>query len=72
MMVAIECSEPGSLEPVGGKPMSFPAQVTKRCLDHNLITRAMWENVALAPPLCTTPEEADQIADIVIAAFAAA
>jgi adenosylmethionine-8-amino-7-oxononanoate aminotransferase len=49
--------------------MAFPAQVTKRCFDDNLITRAMWENVALAPPLCTTPEEADQIADIVIAAF---
>jgi putrescine aminotransferase len=69
MMLAIECSEPGSLEPVGGKPMAFPAQVTKRCFDHNLITRAMWENVALAPPLCTTQQEADQIADIVIAAF---
>jgi len=69
MMIAIECSEPGSLEPVGGKPMAFPAQVTKHCFESNLITRAMWENVALAPPLCTTPEEADQIADIVIAAF---
>ncbi|MBW2387784.1 MAG: aspartate aminotransferase family protein [Deltaproteobacteria bacterium] len=72
MMIAIECSEPGGLGPVAGKPMAFPAQVASRCFEQNLITRAMWENVALAPPLCTTPEEADRIADIVIAAFRAA
>jgi len=69
MMVAIECSEPGSLDPVGGRPMAFPASITERCYANDLIVRALWENVALAPPLCTTPEEADRIADIVIEAF---
>ncbi|MBW2316741.1 MAG: aspartate aminotransferase family protein [Deltaproteobacteria bacterium] len=69
MMLAIECAEPGSKEPVGGKPMAFPAQVAARCYERDLIVRALWENVALAPPLCTTQAEADQIADIVLHAF---
>jgi adenosylmethionine-8-amino-7-oxononanoate aminotransferase len=72
MMLAIECTEPGSKEPVGGKPMAFPAQIASLCYERDLIVRALWENVALAPPLCTTENEADQIADIVLDAFAAA
>jgi adenosylmethionine-8-amino-7-oxononanoate aminotransferase len=29
----------------------------------------LWENVALAPPLCTSEAEADQIADLVVEVF---
>jgi putrescine aminotransferase len=66
MLAAIECCEPGTLDPVGGAPMAFPAAVASRCYEKGLITRALWESVALAPPLCTTQSEADRIADTVI------
>lgn len=66
MLAAVECTEPSSKDPVGGKPMSFPAAVSQRCYEKGLIARALWENVALAPPLCTSQEEADAIANIVI------
>ena len=66
MLAGIECCEPGTVDPVGGKPMSFPAAVASRCYEKGLIARALWETVALAPPLCTTPSQADQIADTVI------
>jgi adenosylmethionine-8-amino-7-oxononanoate aminotransferase len=65
MLAAIECAEPGTKRPVGGAPMRFAAAVASRCWEKGLIVRAMWENVALAPPLCTTLAEADQIAAIV-------
>jgi putrescine aminotransferase len=70
MMVAIECTEPGSKEPVGGRPMAFPARIASQCYEDGLIARALWECVALAPPLCTTREQAEQIADCVSRAFA--
>lgn len=70
MLVAIECTQPGTKQPVGGKPSSYPAKIARHCFDNGLIARALWECVALAPPLCTTLEEADRIADCVIAAFA--
>ena len=66
MLAAIECCEPGGKEPVGGVPMGYPAEVSHRCYDRGVIVRALWENVALAPPLCTSQEEADQIADVVV------
>jgi len=69
MLAAIECTEPGTKDPVGGHPMAFPAEITVRCAEKGLVTRGLWENVALSPPLCTTQDEADQIADIVISAF---
>jgi adenosylmethionine-8-amino-7-oxononanoate aminotransferase len=69
MLIALECCEPGGKEPVGGKPMSYPAEVSHRCYDRGLIVRALWENVALAPPLCTSEAEADQIADLVVEVF---
>jgi adenosylmethionine-8-amino-7-oxononanoate aminotransferase len=69
MLAAIECTEPGTKDPVGGQPMAFPAEITVRCAEKGLVTRGLWENVALSPPLCTTQDEADQIADIVISAF---
>jgi 4-aminobutyrate--pyruvate transaminase len=72
MLAAIECTRPGTLEPVGGKPMAFPAAVSKLCYERGLIVRALWENVALAPPLCTTRSEADEIVSIVAASMRAA
>jgi adenosylmethionine-8-amino-7-oxononanoate aminotransferase len=66
MLASIECTEPGSKDPVGGRSMAYPAAVSSRCFERGLIARALWECVALAPPLCTSAEEADQIADIVI------
>jgi adenosylmethionine-8-amino-7-oxononanoate aminotransferase len=69
MLVAVECTEPGTKDPVGGRPMAFPAQIASLCFEEGLIARALWESLALAPPLCTTQEEADRIADIVISAF---
>ena len=69
MLVAIECTQPGTRRPVGGRPMAFPARIATRCFETGLIARALWECVALAPPLCTTREQADRIADCVIAAF---
>ena len=69
MLAAIECTQPGTLLPVGGKPMAFPAAVSKACWERGLIVRALWENVAIAPPLSTTNAEADEIADILIDSF---
>jgi len=72
LLAAIECTQGESLEPVGGRPMSFPAAVAKAAWERGLICRALWENVALAPPLCTTREEAQTIVSILVDAFAAA
>ena len=69
LLLAVECTQPGTLAPVDGRPMAYPAAIAARCWERGLIVRALWENVALAPPLCTTPEEADRIADILIEAF---
>ena len=69
MLIAIECSEPGTKRPAGGRPMAFPAAVAKRCWERGLIVRALWENVALAPPLCTTPAEAAEILQILHHSF---
>ena len=66
MLAAIECTEPWTKDPVGGQPMAFPASVAERCYERDLIVRALWDNVALSPPMCTSQEEADRIADIVI------
>ena len=69
MLIAIECGAPGTKRPVGGRPMAFPAAVAKRCWEHGLIVRALWENVALAPPLCTRSEEAREIVEILLRSF---
>jgi 4-aminobutyrate--pyruvate transaminase len=69
MLAALECARPGTREPVGGKPMRFPARVAQLAWQRGLIVRAMWENVALAPPLCTTRAEADEIVEILAASF---
>ena len=64
LLAALECTEPGSKDPVGGKPMRFPAAVASRAWQKGLIVRALWECVALAPPLCTTRSEVDEIVGI--------
>jgi L-2,4-diaminobutyrate transaminase len=72
MLAAIETTRPDSKEPVGGKPMQFPARVAQAAWQRGLIVRALWENVALAPPLCTTRAEVDEIVEILAASFAEA
>jgi 4-aminobutyrate--pyruvate transaminase len=69
LLAALECTEPGTKDPVGGRPMSFTAAVASRCWERGLITRALWENVGLAPPLCTTRSEVDEIVGILAEAF---
>jgi L-2,4-diaminobutyrate transaminase len=69
MLAAIECTRPGTKLPVAGKPMAFPAKVASAAWERGLILRAMWENVALAPPLCTTRAEVDEIVGIVTTCF---
>jgi L-2,4-diaminobutyrate transaminase len=64
MLAALECTAPGTVEPIDGRPMAYPAAVATRCWDRGLIARALWENVALAPPLCTTRSEVDEIVSI--------
>jgi adenosylmethionine-8-amino-7-oxononanoate aminotransferase len=47
--------------------MAHPDLDELRRLDSaHLIARALWETVALAPPLCTTQEEADHMADTLV------
>jgi L-2,4-diaminobutyrate transaminase len=69
LLAAVECAPPGSKEPVGGRPMAFPAAVAKRCWERGLIVRALWENVGLAPPLCITRSEVDEIVELMSAAM---
>jgi len=70
MLAAVECTAPGTVDPVGGSPMVFTAAVSTRCWEKGLIARALWENVALAPPLCTTRSDVDEIVGIVSEAMA--
>jgi len=72
LFCAIEWARQGSLAPVAGRPMAWPAAVAKGCFERGLIVRALWECTALAPPLCTTREEVDEIVDILAAAVGAA
>jgi adenosylmethionine-8-amino-7-oxononanoate aminotransferase len=72
MLVAMECAHPGTKEPVGGRPMVFPSAVTKICWEHGLIARALWENIAFSPPLCTSRSDVDEIVDILAKAMQAA
>jgi adenosylmethionine-8-amino-7-oxononanoate aminotransferase len=67
LLAAVEWVRPGSKEPVGGRPMSFPTAIASRAWERGLIVRALWECTALAPPLCTTRAEVDEIVDILAA-----
>ncbi len=64
MLAAVEFAKPGTLEPVGGRPMAFTAAASHHCWDRGLIARAMWETVSLAPPLCITRAEVDELVEI--------
>ena len=64
LMAAVEFAKPGTLEPVGGRPMAFAAAVSDRCWELGAIARAMWETMSLAPPLCITRSEVDELIGI--------
>jgi putrescine aminotransferase len=66
LLAALECCEPGSKDPVGGRPMGFTAAVSHQAWERGLIVRALWESIALAPPLCTTRSDADEIVGILV------
>ncbi|MBS4022585.1 MAG: aspartate aminotransferase family protein [Dethiobacter sp.] len=61
MLASIECAQPGTKKPVGGRQMSFTNAVSSLCWEEGLIIRSLWENISLAPPLCTTRTEIDEI-----------
>ena len=69
MLAAVEFSEPGTTDPVGGRSGSFPQAIATRCAKRGLTVRALWDNLALAPPLCTTHDEIDEIVGIVADAY---
>ncbi len=71
MLAAIETAKPGTLDPVADHPMRFPAAISSQCYAEGLIARALWECVALAPPLVTTRSEVDEIVSILESAFRA-
>ena len=62
----------GSLDPVGGRSMAFTTAVSRKAWDRGLIVRALWETVALAPPLCIVRSEVDELVDLVVSSFEAA
>ena len=64
LLAAFECTEPGTRDPVGGRAMAFTAAVASRCFERGLIVRALWDNLALAPPLCITRGEVDEVVGI--------
>ena len=68
MFAAVEWAKPGTTDPVGEKPMAFPAAIASRALEKGLILRALWECTAVSPPLCTTREEIDEIVGILVEA----
>ena len=72
MMAAIECAAPGTTEPAGHGPGEFPVRVSRKARERGLIVRPGQENLMLAPPLCTTPQEVDEILAILSDAFEAA
>ncbi|MBW1641767.1 MAG: aspartate aminotransferase family protein [Deltaproteobacteria bacterium] len=69
MFASIECAMPGTKEPAGGRPMVFPAAVASECYNRGLIARALWENISLSPPLCTTKKDIDEIISILVDAM---
>ena len=71
MMTAIEWAKPGTTEPAGATPMSYPAAISSQARKRGLIVRALWECAAVSPPLCTTREEVDEIVGILAESVAA-
>lgn len=72
MMNAIEWAKPGTTEPVGVSPMAFPAAIYAQAKRRGLLLRPLWECIAVAPPLCTTREEIDEIVGILAESVEAA
>ena len=64
LFAAVEFAKPGSKEPAGELPMAFPATVASKCGERGMITRALWECIGIAPPLCATRAEVDEIVGI--------
>jgi len=67
LFAGIEFAAPGTKDPAGAAPMEFPNAIARRCWEKGLIARAMWECVAVAPPLCTTRSDVDEIVGILSA-----
>ena len=40
------------------------AWIARECFERGLIARALFHNVALAPPLCATTEDVDRMVEI--------
>jgi len=64
MMAALEWAKPGTREPAGAQPTAFAAEVSRQARQRGLLVRAGGENTLLAPPLCTTREEVDEVVGI--------
>ncbi len=64
LCVGLEFARSGSKDPAAAAPMAFPMAVASKCWDKGMIARAMWECIALAPPLCTTRAEVDEMVGI--------
>ncbi len=64
LFAGIEFARPGSKEPAGKAFMDFPHAVADRCWGKGLIARALWECIAVAPPLCATCSDVDEIVEI--------
>jgi putrescine---pyruvate transaminase len=70
LLAAIETAQPGTSDPVGGNKMEYTRAIAQALYDRGLIARALWDNIALSPPLCTTLAEVDEIVSILVAGFA--
>lgn len=64
LLASVECAQPDTKDPVGGRPMAFSNTVAAGCWEQGLIIRSLWENISLAPPLCTTRADVDEMIDI--------
>jgi len=72
LFTAIEWAKPGTREPAGAGPMAFPAAIARHALARGMIVRALWECIAVSPPLCVSRDEVDEIVDILVASVEAA
>ena len=70
MLAAIETAQPGTTQPVGGQTMHYTRAIAQALYERGLIARALWDNIALSPPLCTTRDEVDEIVSTLVAGFA--
>lgn len=64
LCTGVEFVQPGTRDPVGGRPMAFTAAVAGACTERGMLARAMWEVIGISPPLCVTRSEVDEIVGI--------